>query len=194
MRLFVAADVGDETRAQIRAVREQLAPLLAAARRPPRVTWVKDEGAHVTLRFIGEVSDEAGEEIEGALTPDFAMKAFEVRWDRVGTFPGGRSPRVIWIGPAVGADELGDLAREVEDRLAPLVGPGEVRPFKAHLTIGRVKEPGRFEWSDALSRVRLEPTVTRVDHVTLYRSRLSPKGPTYTEMLKAALNPRTRRA
>lgn len=187
MRLFVAADVGDRTRAQIRAIREQLIPELAASRRAPRVTWVREDGAHVTLRFIGEVSDECGAEVKAALSPDLALGPFQVRWDRVGTFPGGRSPRVLWIGASSGGEQLAELARLVDERLSSVVGPGESRPFKAHLTVGRIKEPGRFVWAEAVSRLDIEPSVTRVDHVTLYRSRLSPKGPTYTEMLRTPL-------
>jgi 2'-5' RNA ligase len=191
MRLFVAADVGDRAKAHIRAIREQLIPALAASRRAPRVTWVKEDAAHVTLRFIGEVSDDCAAQIETALSPDFAVGPFEVRWDCVGTFPGGRSPRVLWIG-ASGDEKLAELAELVEARLLAIVGPGESRPFKAHLTVGRIKEPGRFVWAEAISRLPFEPSVTRVDHVTLYRSRLSPKGPTYTEMLRTPLKRRAR--
>lgn len=187
MRLFVAADISEETRAQIRAIREQLTAQFVEARDAPRVTWVKDEGAHVTLRFIGEVSDERAAAIQTVLLSDVVLEPFDVRWDRLGTFPGGRSPRVIWIGATSGGGGLAELARQVEDRLTPVVGPGETRPFKAHLTVGRVKEPGRFIWPEALSRVTLEPTMTHVDHITLYRSRLSPKGPTYSSILRAGL-------
>ena len=191
MRLFVAADVGDRAKAHIRAIREQLIPALAASRRAPRVTWVKEDASHVTLRFIGEVSDDCAAQVETALSPDFAVGPFEVRWDCVGTFPGGRSPRVLWIG-ASGDEKLAELAELVEARLLAIVGPGESRPFKAHLTVGRIKDPGRFVWVEAVSRLHLEPSVTRVDHVTLYRSRLSPKGPTYTEMLRTPLKRRAR--
>jgi 2'-5' RNA ligase len=187
MRLFVAADVGDRAKAQIRAIREQLIPALAASRRAPRVTWVDEDGAHVTLRFIGEVSDDCAAEIETALSQDFAVGPFEVQWDRLGTFPDGRSPRVLWIGASSGAEQLAELAELVDARLIAIVGPGESRPFKAHLTVGRIKEPGGFAWAEAVSRLHLEPCVTRVDHVTLYRSRLSPKGPTYTEVLRTPL-------
>ena len=141
----------------------------------------------MTLRFIGEVSDDCAAQIETALLPDFALGPFDVQWNRVGTFPGGRSPRVLWIGASRGNEKLAELAQLVEARLIPIVGPAESRPFKAHLTVGRIKEPGRFVWAEAVSRLQLEPSATRVDHVTLYRSRLSPKGPTYTEMLRTLL-------
>lgn len=186
MRLFVATDLGKDTQAQIRSVREQLEPLLRT-RRPPRMTWVKDEMAHVTLRFIGEVPDECAVEIESALNSDLALAPFDVAWDRLGTFPAGRSPRVVWIGASTGVDALSNLARMVNLRLNSMIGPADARPFKAHVTIGRVRDPGKVDWRLALTRVELDPTVTRVDHVTLYRSHLSPRGPTYSEVVRTML-------
>ncbi len=186
MRLFVAADLGKDTQAQIRSVREQLEPLLRT-RRPPRVMWVKDEMAHVTLRFIGDVRDESAVAIESALNLELALTPFDVAWDRLGTFPGGRSPRVVWIGASTDVDALSHLASMVNLRLDPIIGPADARPFKAHVTIGRVRDPGRVDWRLALTRVELDPTVTHVDHVTLYRSHLSPKGPTYSEVVRTML-------
>jgi 2'-5' RNA ligase len=80
------------------------------------------------------------------------------------------------------------LAAHVNRQLDPLIGPGETRPFNAHITLGRVRDAGRqVPWAAALDAVKLRPTKTRVDHVTLYASRLSPKGPTYTAVCRARL-------
>jgi 2'-5' RNA ligase len=183
MRLFVAADIDEETRAQVAPVREAIQHALDRAAVVPRVAWVKDEAAHVTLRFIGEVSDAIGESVQQALREPLPRDAFEVQWDRVGTFPGGRNPRVVWVGCSRGGDDLEALAMAVNARLAPIVGPGESRPFKAHLTIGRVKKPGKgADWTQAIGAVSFRPTVTRVDHATLYLSKTSPTGPIYTAL------------
>ena len=180
MRLFVAVDVSDDTRAQLANVREQLESTLARTRKPPRITWVKPENAHVTMRFIGEVAEDTAAAIRTALNGDFTCPEFEVRWSTAGAFPGGRSPRVVWIGATAGAEELSQLAQAVNDRLTAVIGPGESRPFKAHLTVGRVKDPGAgVDWPQMLSAVRAGTTTSLVDHVTLYLSRTSPKGPTY---------------
>jgi 2'-5' RNA ligase len=170
-------------------VRTQFEALLTG-RYPPRVTWVRDEAAHVTLRFIGEVSDDVARTVEEALRAPFDLPVFDVKWDQLGTFPGGRAPRVVWIGTTEGVKPLSALASRVAARLDPLIGAGETRPFKAHLTVGRIKEPGRnVNWRELLTRVRLKRTITRVDHVTLYQSRLSPKGPTYTVVCQSSLRP-----
>ena len=188
MRLFVAVDIDDDTRAQLAKAREALQPLLSNARVSPRVTWVKEELAHVTLRFIGETQEETAAAIQQRLAARFAAAAFEMTWDRVGTFPSGNHPRVVWIG-ATTSDRLASLADMVNKRLEPVVGPGESRPFTAHITLGRVKEPGKgVDWARALEAVRWQRTTTQIDHVTLYISHTSPKGATYTPLLRAPLS------
>jgi 2'-5' RNA ligase len=180
MRLFIAADIADDTRGQLTAVREQLEAGLRALRNAPRITWVKPENAHVTLRFIGEEAEECATRLRTAMGEPLDSPPFAVTWDRVGTFPGGRSPRVVWIGATSGRDELAALAARVNARLEPLIGRAESRPFKAHLSVGRIRESaGRIDWPAIIAQVSVGCTTTTVDHVTLYQSTLSPKGPTY---------------
>lgn len=182
MRLFVAIDVDAGTRAQFAPAREAIEGVVGEARVPPRITWVKGDAAHVTVRFIGEVPEQQGRAIADALAA-VRFAAFDVIWERVGTFGGARHPRVIWIAPTGGDEAFAALAHQVNAVLDPLLGPGESRPFTPHLTLGRVRDAGRgVDWARAIAAVRMSPSVTRVDHVTLYHSRLSPKGPTYTAL------------
>jgi 2'-5' RNA ligase len=188
VRLFVAIEISDETRATLGPARALIAQTVGGARVPPRVTWVKDAAAHVTLRFVGQVSEETATALCSALRSGFRCAPFDVRWETIGTFPGGRHPRAIWLGATSGAERLDELAALVNQRLDPILGPGELRPFKAHLTIGRVKESGKdVDWTGALAAAKPTPSVTRVDRVTLFQSRLSPKGPTYTALCAAPL-------
>ena len=180
MRLFVAVDISDETRGQLVNVREQLEPALARARQPPRVTWVKPESAHVTLRFVGEVAEQQANALRATISGALDFKPFAVTWNRLGTFPSGRSPRVVWIGASDGADALSALAQLVNERLSPLIGAGDARPFTPHLTVGRIKDPGHaVEWARIIDETSAGSTVSRVDHVTLYQSRTLPQGPAY---------------
>ena len=188
MRLFVAADIDPHTRAQLASLRASFQSVLDRARVPPRITWVKDDAAHVTMQFIGEVAEDTARVIQQALQEPLSTRCFDVRWDRVGTFPGGRNPRVIWIGSSDGDASLQALATAVKARLGAIVGPGDPRPFKGHVTIGRIKEPGRgADWTQAIGAVRMVPTSTHVDHITLYLSRTSPEGPTYTALCRTSL-------
>jgi 2'-5' RNA ligase len=182
VRLFVAIDVSDETRAQLRRVREQLAQRLTHVPRPPRVTWVADSAAHVTIRFIGEVPDSVAEQVRAAMAPRLAGPGYTIEFSGVGVFPKGSRPRVVWIGANRGQDETAAVAAAVNQRLDPIVGAGESRPFRAHLTLARVKEPRPFDWGVALATIDSGHTRSLVDHVTLYQSRTSPAGPTYTPL------------
>jgi 2'-5' RNA ligase len=182
VRLFVAIDVSDETRAQLRRVRESLVNRLASSRSAPRVAWVADAAAHVTVRFIGEVSEGTADTIQRALAAPFDQPAYDVDFVGVGVFPNARRPRVVWIGAARGQEETAALAAAVDTRLDPIIGKGEERAFRAHLTVGRVKEPGRFDWSAAVASIDAGRSRSPIDHITLYRSKTSPTGATYTRI------------
>ncbi len=188
MRLFIAIDIDEQTRAQLDAVRVAMQAALDKAAAPPRVAWVKDAAAHVTLRFIGEVPDALAAAIQGVIVSGVDLPAFEVRWGCLGRFPHRGTPRALWVGPVQGGEELVALGHAVNDRLAPLIGPGEARPLTPHLTLGRVKEPGKgVDWARVLDAATWRPTTTRIDRVVLYVSRLSPKGPTYTALCAGGL-------
>jgi 2'-5' RNA ligase len=194
VRLFVAVDIDDQTRAQLASVRESIQSVVSTARVPPRITWVKEEAAHVTLRFIGETTDATVGIVKQTLERRFDSEPFDVEWQRVGTFPGGRHPRVIWIGSSANSTPLSTLADEVNERLASIVGPGESRPFSPHVTVGRVKEPGGgVDWPQVIAAAHWKPIISRIDHVTLYASRTSPSGATYTALTRASLKPSRRR-
>jgi 2'-5' RNA ligase len=183
MRLFLAVDLSPDTRAQLSDVRQQIDSRLNG-RRAPRISWVKPEAAHVTVQFLGEIAEHDIDGISGALgATSLPSGPFDVSWDAVGAFPDTRKPRVLWVGATRGAESLHALAREVHERLAAIAVVDEDRPFKAHVTVARVRDAGRgISWSEILSNVRLTPTTTRVNHITLYRSQLSPHGPRYTPL------------
>jgi 2'-5' RNA ligase len=187
MRLFVAVDISGETRRAFRRVREQIQSCLVS-RTPPRLVWVDDDAAHVTLRFIGSVTEAQTEAIEDVLRPRFDLAAFDVEWTTLGTFPPGRSPRVVWLGATSDLAPLRQLAALVNSRLEPIVPSVETRPYSPHLTVARIKDPGRgVDWAGCLARVTPEPSVSRVREVILYESRVDAKGSTYTVRTRSPL-------
>ena len=186
MRLFVALDVSAATRAQLRRVREAIEPKLQG-KKAPRLTWVAEPNAHVTLLFIGEVGPDAAERVRAALSPPIRQQPFQIVFQGLGVFPNNRRPRVVWIGASETSGAASTLADVVRNRLEPIVGRGEEREFRPHLTIARVKESERFGWEAVLSGVDAGSSVVLVDHVTLYQSRTSPDGPTYTALASTPL-------
>lgn len=154
LRLFVAVDTAPEVKRAIINTIDGLQRTLAM----PGLRWVRPEGIHATLEFLGATPEERVPTIKRALagcaeaTAPFALTPLGV-----GSF-GGRNLRVIWIG--LGGDEgaLADLAERVEDALEPLGFPREQRAFNAHLTLARVRDDAA-----PADRARLHDALTRFD-------------------------------
>lgn len=144
------------------------------------VKWVETESLHVTLKFLGEVGEPGVNEVRAALR-SVRGASFRLGVRGIGTFPPRGRPRVIWLG-LTSADPLAALAATVERVLEPLGFPPEGRPFKPHVTLGRVRSPAGLDRLDLASlRERAFGSWT-VEGVSLMESRLSSKGPTYLEV------------
>jgi 2'-5' RNA ligase len=183
MRLFVAVDIDDRTRGGVARAIDVLRTALEAAQSSARVSWVAPDRLHLTLQFIGQVSEDTAAAIEARLGPPFELPAFEMRLGSIGTFPPGGRPRVVWLALDRGADALAALHEEVQRWLADVPFRRESRAFSPHLTLARFKHGGTRVDVERISRVALRPAGgCTIDHVTLYQSRLSPRGPTYTPL------------
>lgn len=189
MRLFIAVDLDEPARAAAAADADALARQLAKGPAAPRIAWVPAGKLHLTVRFLGQVPDEKAAALAGAFQRGFKTAAFEASLSGLGVFPETGSPRVVWIGIGDGAASFQALHREVEAGLAPFGFEPEGRPFSAHLTLGRVREArgSAARIRETLARELRRPARWRVDRLTLYESRLSPKGPTYVPVAYAPL-------
>jgi RNA 2',3'-cyclic 3'-phosphodiesterase len=129
MRIFIALDIPAEILARMLEYMER------ARRLAPEARWARVEGLHVTLKFIGEVSDTKVEEIKTALTAIQAAP-FEVKFENVGFFPSPKSPRVFWIG-VEGGEALPQLATAIDGATQKLGIAKEDRAYSPHLTLAR---------------------------------------------------------
>jgi 2'-5' RNA ligase len=190
MRVFVAVDIGDEVRREVTRVITTLTGKLEAVKKPPKVAWVKPGTLHVTVRFLGELEEPDVERISMLLAPPIAIEPFTLEWRGIGTFPGNKHPRALWLGVKSGAARLAELEAEVSRRLAGEKAVEiEDRVFLPHLTIGRVKMAGEgIDWPKLLHSVEVKRATSTVDRVTLYRSVLSQYGPNYTGLISAPLS------
>ncbi len=132
MRLFVAVDVPDETRRALHAVIEGFSAVCRGAR------WVRPEGVHITLKFIGHVEEANLAVIQEKLSGVHREKTIDMAFRQFGFFPNEKRPRVLYVGIDAG-EELGALAGEIETRLEPLGIAKEARAFQPHLTLARFK-------------------------------------------------------
>jgi len=184
----VAVDVGADVRRKASDVIDALKGRSALVAPHARVTWVKSEQLHLTVRFIGQVDPGVGEEIRVALAAPLQTRAFDLTIERIGTFPPKRPPRVIWAGVTIGLESLRAVEQEVCARLDHLAPPTEQRAYHPHLTLGRVKSPTGLRPAALLDGLERVPFgVVRVAAVTLFESRLSSSGPTYIALARADL-------
>jgi 2'-5' RNA ligase len=188
LRLFVALDPPA-------AVRERLAAIQADLRRGAGgaagdVRWVEVENLHLTLQFLGAVPEERADDVARAVeAAAAASRALDLHVRGAGGFPSPRRPRVLWTGLAGDLDALAALARDLGARLAPLGFPPEARELRAHLTLGRARDPrGAPRLASALAAAaEVDGGPWRPEDVVLFRSRLSPKGPRYEPLRRARL-------
>ena len=117
-------------------VRARLAELSARMKKVcPNARWVRLEGVHITLKFIGEKKAEAVEDIKRVLS-EIHGSAFEISFRGHGFFPTAKAARVFWIGIQAGPD-LAKLAGAVDEATHQLGIPKEEHAFSPHLTLAR---------------------------------------------------------
>jgi 2'-5' RNA ligase len=145
---------------------------------------------HLTLKFLGEREPDEVARL-AAVLDDAAADAspFGLRFEDVGAFPSPRRPRVIWVGVEP-VPELRLLHDGLERRFAALGVPKEDRPFRPHVTLGRVSRdagPGEFRDFERAARALKTPKEHAASTVDLMRSVLRAEGPTYSKLHGARL-------
>jgi 2'-5' RNA ligase len=141
-RLFIALPLPDEARRAIEAlvagVRLAPEPAVGERRDPKDVRWVRMDGLHVTLRFLGPTEPDRIAAVRTAVEAAARrVKPFELGLAGGGAFPNLARPRVLWLGLARGLDRLDDLTRRVAGALAEQGWPHDDRPARPHLTLAR---------------------------------------------------------
>lgn len=177
MRLFVAIDLPDPVR---REVRDATAPLREA---DLPVRWVEPDKYHVTMKFLGEMRPEAREDAVRLLRRAASgSSSMELELESMGAFPSLRRPRVLWVG--VGATPpLRALKHDLEHAFARMGVEMETRAFRPHVTVGRAREgagAGEFRALEELADEVSPQESFTVEHLELMRSRLRPEGAVYT--------------
>jgi len=138
VRLFVALDLREEVRNAMRDLIATLKPEGKNAR------WVRPEGMHVTLKFIGHTDAANLHSIQSALSGVHSQQPVEMNFRGVGFFPNDRHPRVAWCGIEA-SPNLARIAAQIETALEPLGIERESRDFAPHLTLARFNPPARAD-------------------------------------------------
>jgi RNA 2',3'-cyclic 3'-phosphodiesterase len=190
MRLFIGIELSDDVKAAAAVAAGRLRDRLAREAPSALLRWVGPENLHITLWFLGEVRDPDAEALVTAMERPFEARPFPLRLAGAGAFPESGAPRAVWLGLAAGREGLLAIHDRLTRILRPLGHEPEKRPYSPHLTVARVKDVRRSD-VPALRRVLREGNAQvgecDVRHVTLFRSRLSPKGSQYERVLRVPL-------
>ncbi len=183
IRAFIAVELDDDTRRALGAVQARLKRAAG-----PAVRWVRPEGVHLTLKFLGDIDPAKTDAIAEAMTRAAqGSRPFSIGLGEIGGFPSLERARVIWIGLTGEVEALVALQGALERLLEPLGLPPEGRAFTPHLTLGRVRPGGP---APALAppcrgeaqRARPAIAAQRVESISLIQSTLRPDGALYQRL------------
>jgi 2'-5' RNA ligase len=183
IRTFVAVLLEPKVRSSLIELSTQMAQTLPAG----VVRWSSQHQLHLTLRFLGKTSEEIIPEIgEAMVQASGSTGRFEVALGDLGFFPNRRRPNVIWVGMLDPDGGLSGLRERLDLSLLTLGWPAEKRPFRPHLTLGRVRGSLRVPDAAIWKQSPLAATIP-VESVHLMKSTLKPAGAEYTELHRVDL-------
>ncbi|MEA3305318.1 MAG: RNA 2',3'-cyclic phosphodiesterase [Candidatus Omnitrophota bacterium] len=175
IRSFIAIELSDKIIQALRDIEDSLKEKLSS------IKWVKPENIHLTIKFLGNIEPETVENIKNILNNTaLNTRMFKIKLSKIGVFPDISRPRVLWVGLSDGFNETVDIFNKLEGKL----------PFHPHLTLARIKS---LKEKDKFKKEVESKTVPEIEmavkKITLFRSKLSPKGPTYTVLHEAYFQP-----
>ncbi len=135
------------------------------------VKWVRPEGLHLTVKFLGEVAEDRLSAVADTLAPAAAGTGIlTFGCTGLGAFPSFARPNVLWAGLAA-ETALELLVDRVERGCADLGFPLEGHPHRPHVTLGRVRRGERLP-SSAAALLEAEQVVGNftAERLVLYRS------------------------
>jgi len=178
IRSFIAVNVSDATRRII----DTLQMIFTHSRKAIR--FLSPENVHVTLKFLGDIDPEIMPELISKIETSIrSFPKFDYICAGTGVFPNVRRPRVLWLGITQGSEMLTNLSKALDDSLRAMPIKLEEREFKAHITLGRVKEFSKpIPELDQFLKYPFEPIRNPVEEVILFKSTLTPYGAIYTPL------------
>ena len=188
LRMFIACELPEEWLAALNESSRSLSKGGLGALR-----WVRPEGIHLTLKFLGDVGRHLLPELAEALSNACRGQGpFDLRLGGLGTFGGRRGVRVIWAGVEGDIAALQTLQRRVDEQVSSMGFAREIRPYSPHLTLARVPETAPEGIGAQISTAirGAKPHATRtftVSAASLIRSQLGPGGARYTRLAEARL-------
>jgi 2'-5' RNA ligase len=188
-RTFIAIELDEDLKSNLLRLQNRLREQVS----PRSVRWVRPDGIHLTLKFLGDTPVEQLENVKKALAEAAAkIGPFTFTVGGLGCFPNLHRPRVVWVGLQEPTGALLRLQKAVEAHVAPLGFPTEKRPFSPHLTLGRVQRNISNSQAREVGEVVAATTPGTIDEMAVVaasyiKSDLRPSGAVYTVLFEAKL-------
>ena len=180
IRAFLAIEPPEDILREISGLQEKLKHEIS-----DRISWTRPHGQHLTLKFFGDISTEDVKNICAAATKHTASEAsLNLKIEKLGVFPDAHRPRVLWCGTTGDVERLSVLQKKMDGDFAKIGFPAEDRPFRAHLTLARIKDPRELTGiSEALTKYSSFTAGGFVcRNLALFQSNLSAQGAIYTKL------------
>lgn len=172
-RLFVSIELPDSVTKRL----AELDPRLRGVR------WLEPRQMHLTLAFLGNVTDEIRQTLSEKLLA-ISWKSFFLPLIGLGTFPSKGWPKIIWIGVGTGHPHLFQLHKRVQEALLAIGLEPDLRSFHPHVTLGRCRDVSPQTIRPFLkSHAGFDAGMIHVESFCLNSSELVPAGSVYTTEL-----------
>jgi RNA 2',3'-cyclic 3'-phosphodiesterase len=179
MRSFLALELPQDIVSYLGTVAGRL------AKRTEGVRWVRNEGIHITVKFLGEIEESMAGMMHEVLAPiGDRYTPVEARLGQLGAFPSMRSARVIVVKLSAGAQEIESIFSDVEEGLEGIHVEREKRGLVPHITLGRRRTPKAFPDGDPPP---IEEKDFFIENLVLFKSTLTPGGAMYDPIWKIKL-------
>ena len=185
IRAFLAIEPPENVLQEITRLQEKLKREISG-----RLSWTRPQGQHLTLKFFGDISTEDVKNICSAVQNRIVSEQkLNLKVEKLGVFPDVRRPRVLWCGVTGDVERLSVLQKKIDNDLAAIGFPAEDRPFKAHLTLARIKDSRDMTGISEALKKHNEFTAGEFNctELILFQSKLSPQGAIYTKLAEFAL-------
>ena len=179
MRCFIAVDLPGEIKEELIKVQNSIPKDLA------KFKLVEKENLHLTLRFLGEISDKEASKLKGALK-SISYKKFKASLNGTGVFPSQNYIRIVWVGLEP-EKQIKELRKNIEDALIKSGFSADKR-FEAHLTLARVKSvKDKMAFAKKINELKVRPLSFDIESFKLKKSELAREGPVYEDIIELSL-------
>lgn len=188
MRTFIALELPEEHKTRV-------AEIIKSLKNAPGgryVRWVRTEGMHLTLKFLGEIDQQSISVIaEGIIAATKNQRQIQLRLSELGCFPNPSNPRVLWLGVKGDTQMLTQLQSRIDRELHQRGFNKEPRPYHPHLTLGRLrKDVPKVEYQQVaklLEAGKPDLDTFLIDEVILFESLLRPEGAVHKPLVRTPL-------